>query len=193
MNYIVKLIENKQGKQFVIDNHYSHGCPGGSFCFGMYNKGILIGVAVFGQVAGQTTAQKWYPENPGGLIELRRLVCIDDTEQNAESFFIGKCLRYLKNNTNYKMVISLADPTYNHTGIIYKASNFKLVGRTRARSDNYKLDGVVVHHRSLEDKYKTNMKGLKQIFGKRLVGFRSKGKYVYLYDIRTKRERRKGI
>ena len=63
------------------------------------------------------------------LIELRRLCCIDDTPKNTESYFIGRTLRWMKNNTDIKKVISYADKTYNHEGGIY--SNFKHLGMTQ--------------------------------------------------------------
>ena len=44
-------------------------------------------------------------------MELRRLVCIDDTPKNTESYFIGKTLRWLKHNTDVEVVVSFVRST----------------------------------------------------------------------------------
>ena len=64
------------------------------------------------------------------VLELRRLCTVDDTPKNTESYFIGQTLKYLLKNTNVKTIIAYADPEYGHTGTIYKASNFELIGKT---------------------------------------------------------------
>ena len=71
-----------------------------------------------------------YTDDPDKILELKRLVCIDDTPKNTESYFIGWTLRWLQKNTDLEMIISYADKTYGHEGIVYKATNFDLVGQT---------------------------------------------------------------
>ena len=73
---------------------------------------------------------KKYAKAERKVIELKRLCCIDNTPKNTESYFIGKTLRWLKQNTDYDLVVSYADTFYGHSGVIYKASNFKHVGMT---------------------------------------------------------------
>jgi hypothetical protein len=59
---------------------------------------------------------------------LRRLACIDDTPKNTESYFVGKTLRWLIQNTQHKTMVTYADPSFNHTGIAYRACNMKYDG-----------------------------------------------------------------
>lgn len=96
-NFTVNLIEHKVAKVFVIANHYSQTCPEGQrFNFGLFDGSELIGVAIFGKPAGIHQAKFYYPTNPTKLLELRRLVCIDATPKNTESYFISQCIKYMK-------------------------------------------------------------------------------------------------
>lgn len=84
----------------------------------------LVGVAIFGDPFS-ARAKKKYGDN---ILEIRRIALIDNAPYNSESFFIGACLRYLKKNTDIEKIITYSDPTYGHTGTIYKASNFEYIG-----------------------------------------------------------------
>jgi hypothetical protein len=67
---------------------------------------------------------------PYNLSYLPNSLSIREEYINTESYFIGKTLRWLKKNTNFKIVISYADTFHNHQGTIYKASNFEYHGLT---------------------------------------------------------------
>ena len=58
------------------------------------------------------------------ILNLSRLVILPDMPQNSCSFLLGRTLRLLK-STPYRLVETFADTHQNHTGAIYKASNFK--------------------------------------------------------------------
>ena len=66
------------------------------------------------------TSKKYNPINPDKCFELRRLVCIDDTPKNTESYFIGQTFKWLKKNTDIEVIVSFADEEEGHTGVIYK-------------------------------------------------------------------------
>ena len=91
-----------------------------------------------------------YVDHEDELLELRRLCCIDKTPKNTESYFIGKTLRWLKKNTGVKRIVSYAEPFYEHSGTIYKASNFKHVGMS---SDGKKIlfEGKYYHDKCIRD------------------------------------------
>ena len=118
-------------KDFVETWHYSSNVNGLriSNVFGLFYEDNLIGAMIYGPL-GMANTWKKYADSESEIIELRRLCCIDNTPRNTESYFIGKTLRWLKKNTNYKIVISYADTFHNHQGTIYKASNFKHCGMT---------------------------------------------------------------
>jgi len=88
----------------------------------------MIGAMVYGSLGMVGVAEK-YTSNPSKILELKRLVCIDDTPKNTESYFIGWTLRWLQRNTDLEMIISYADKTFGHEGVVYKATNFECMGR----------------------------------------------------------------
>ena len=118
-------------RDFVETWHYSSNVNGLriSHVFGLFYQGNLIGAMIYGPL-GMANTWKKYADSENDIVELRRLCCIDNTPRNTESYFIGKTLRWLKKNTNFKIVISYADTFHNHQGTIYKASNFEYHGLT---------------------------------------------------------------
>lgn len=137
-DYHVKLVERRDVRDFIEKHHYSHNINGliSDYCFAMYDKeNNMVGAMIYGKMA---MANQWrkYAVNENSdhnsVIELRRLVLVDDTPRNSESYFIAKTLKWLKKNTNVEVIVSYADPNYGHEGIVYKASNFSYLGKTSA-------------------------------------------------------------
>lgn len=157
--YYVKKVERKEIKEFIEKHHYSHNINGciADYCFGLYLKStnILVGAMFYGKMAMANQYKKYGEQHE--VIELRRLVLVDDTPKNTESFFIGWSLRWLKKNTDIKTIVSYADPNYGHSGVIYKATNFKHVGMTSpGRVIIY--NGKKYHDKTIRTKYKGKLK-----------------------------------
>ena len=89
------------------------------------------------------------------------MCCIDDTPTNTESFFIGKTLRWIKQNTNIEVIVSYADLEQGHEGVIYKATNFHLLGQSGG-GRVLMVDGKKYHARSLGQKIKPYGRALKR-------------------------------
>lgn len=150
--YDVRLVDRAEIRGFMDTWHYSHTINGlhASYCFGMYYRDAMIGAMIYGGMAMRGQSVKYwddrvreayddgligYNDADRTVIELRRLACIDDTVRNAESYFIGRTLRWLKRNataTGIRTVISYADERFRHHGTIYQAANFTHVGMTPA-------------------------------------------------------------
>ena len=191
--FTVEHCERNEIRDFVETWHYSKNINGLSCAhnFKLLYDGHIIGACIFGKIA-MAGVWKKYAENGEDLIELRRLCCIDETPKNTESYFVGKCLNWLKNNTDIKTVISYSDLTYNHTGIIYKASNFELVGQT--------LPGKVImyqdkryHDKTIRTMYKGQLKPYAQRIKDALETGEAyytdtKSKNIYIYDLESKRK-----
>lgn len=145
---------NSSVRRFLKKWHYSDYVniqAKETFClFRPGNFGIpeMIGVCIYTRPAGPSAAQSYYPENPEQCLELRRLCLIDDTPKNAESFFIGKTLRYLKQKTPWEFVLSYADEDQGHSGVIYRATNFEYLGKT-SPGKTLEVDGTRFHIRTL--------------------------------------------
>jgi hypothetical protein len=108
----------------------------------------LVGVCVYTRPAGAAAAQKYYPEEPDKCLELRRLCLIDETPKNAESYFVSRTIKWLKRNTEWKFIVSYADPEQGHEGVIYRAANFKYEGVT-GEGSQLMVDGEKFHIRTL--------------------------------------------
>ena len=95
--FIVTPCEREDIKNFIETHHYSKNINGciSDYCFKLTRGGEIIGAMFFGRMA---MAGQWkkYANDPCDVTELRRLVCIDDTPKNTESYFIGWTLRWLK-------------------------------------------------------------------------------------------------
>lgn len=67
----------------------------------------------------------------GKTWELARLYLLDEVPKNAETWLIGKSVRWIKREyPDVKNLVSYADPSAGHRGTIYKAANWKEDGRT---------------------------------------------------------------
>lgn len=147
------------------------------YCFGLFDQEKLIGACIFGRPA---MANQWkkYAEKAEDLIELRRLACIDDTPRNTESYFIGHCLRWLKHHTELKIVLSYADANYGHSGIIYRASNFKYNGLT-SKGRVIIWNGKKYHDKAIRTKNKGELKP----FAKQLKSALETGEAYYITQL----------
>lgn len=188
----VKPVERSVIKDFLEYWHYSHSINGlhSDYCFGLYYQDILIGAMIYGKLA-MANCWKKYASKECDVTELRRLARIDKTAKNTESYFIGHTLRWLKKNTNLKIVVSYSDLNYSHTGIIYKASNFELIGQTS-------IGRVIIRHsdnRKYHDKaIRTKYNGCLKPFALRLIKDLENGaahyetqkpKNIYIYKLKT--------
>lgn len=177
---------------FIEKNHYSgsiNGCIA-DYCFKLLLKDKMIGAAFFGRMA-MAGQYKRFANTPEEVTELRRLCCVDDTPKNTESYFISKMLKWLKKNTNIKIVVSYADAEYKHTGVIYKAANFKYLGL----SPGAKIivwNGKKYHDKAIRTKYKGQLKP----FARRIKDAleqgdafykKTAGKHTYIYNIAERR------
>lgn len=192
ITYTVEPCERKEIRDFIEKWHYSHNINGllSQYCFKLMDGDTMVGAMIYGGL-GMANCWKKYAENKEDIIELRRLCCIDDTPKNTESYFIGKTLKWLLKNTSIKKVISYADNTYGHKGVIYQASNFKHLGKT-AKGRVIMWQGKRYHDKTIRTKYKGELKPfakrVKEALEKGEAYYEeTKGKEIYLYDLEGRR------
>lgn len=192
ITYTVEPCERKEIRDFIEKWHYSHNINGllSQYCFKLMDGDTMVGAMIYGGL-GMANCWKKYAENKEDIIELRRLCCIDDTPKNTESYFIGKTLKWLLRNTSIKKVISYADNTYGHKGVIYQASNFKHLGKT-AKGRVIMWNGKRYHDKTIRTKYKGELKPfakrVKEALEKGEAYYEeTKGKEIYLYDLEGRR------
>lgn len=131
-DFEVQSIPAYIGKMFVVKHHYTRGIHNGPICVGLLKNGELVGVCAFAAPSSEyVRASVFGEEYKDSVIELHRLVLLDDVPKNAESFFIVRALKQLKlSRPYYNAVISFADPTQGHVGVIYQATNALYCGRS---------------------------------------------------------------
>lgn len=196
MDYITKQVDRADIRDFIEAYHYSKSINGciSDYCFALYSaEGFMIGAMFYGRMA---MANQWckYGDNAADVIELRRLVLVDDTLCNAESYFIGASLKLLASAWNPNgVVVSYADSEHGHSGVVYKASNFCYRGSipgARVIVHN----GKRYHDKTIRTKYKGELKP----FAKRVKDALESGeayykccavKHVYVYFLNKKQRK----
>lgn len=104
-------------------------------------RGEPVGACVFALPPKQTA--KRYG---GETWELARLYVKDEVPSNAETWFIGAAVRYIKrHHSSVCYLVSYADPAAKHKGTIYRAANWLSDGMTdqerRTLRSNYRANG----------------------------------------------------
>ena len=194
-DFTVELVQRNAVVGFIEKHHYSHNINGvqSYYHFGLFRDGKfglpeMIGAMLYAMPSMPSTAKKYNPINPDKCFELRRLVCIDDTPTNTESYFIGQTFKWLKQNTDIEVIVSFADEEYGHSGIIYKATNFEYLGTT-SPSKKLIVDGKEYHSRSLNQSDRPYGRELKRRYDagdENIYWKNTKFKHIYVYYFNKK-------
>lgn len=188
-DYEIKKIPCKIAKEYIIKNHYSHGCHNApSPCFGLFDGENLIGVLMFATPCSEAVRSSIFgEEHKSKVIELHRLHILDVTPCNTENWFISRCLKLLlEEKPQIRAVISFSDLTEGHTGVIYKATNAFLCGQTGKATFFIDSDGRLRHPRQCG----VNITK-KEAENRGWTPVRRGAKNRYLYILGSKTERRK--
>lgn len=111
----------------MIRKHYIGKWPGVCVLVLALMRGAeALGVVVYALPPRETS--KRYG---GETWELARLWLDDAVPKNAETWLIAKSVKYIRqNHPEVKVLVSYADPSVGHAGVIYKAANWVVDGRT---------------------------------------------------------------
>jgi hypothetical protein len=123
----------------AIAKHYLGKWPGVTvLTLGLLRNWEVLGVCVFA-LPPRETAKRY-----GCTVwELARLWIDDAVPTNAETFLIGRSIRYVRqHHKSVGLIVSYADPSAGHSGTIYKASNWKPDGRTDEGRKTPRVDYV---------------------------------------------------
>ena len=140
-----------ESKDFKFSK-YSYGLYRNSFT-NILRIGGPIGVCIFTKIPVPEIAVGAFGlqrDEQEGLYELSRL-CIDPQTQKEEynitSWFLSRCIKRFRKETEVKAIISYADSS-RHSGTIYRATNFKYFGLTDKKSDFWikQPDGSFIKH-----------------------------------------------
>lgn len=192
-NYEVKKITRKDCEEYILNIHYAKRYPSVSFAFGLFHNDILCGIVTYGTppsaplrrgIAGD--------EYKLDILELNRL-CLRNNEKNEASFLIGKSLKMLPQN---KIVVSFADTSKNHYGVIYQATNFYYCGLSAKRTD-WKIKGKEhLHGQTIADEFrgvKNRAQALRDKYGSDFYSADRPRKHRYIIFTGDKRFKRKAL
>jgi len=186
--YAIKQIDYKTAMDIVIKNHYLHRKAPCSFAFGLFDKDEIVGVIIYGKPASAPLCKGICGEDESKNVgELTRLWLDDKLPKNCESFLIGNTIRKQK----YQIVVSYADSSQNHIGIVYQATNWIYTGLSAKRTECY-IEGLEGQHcRTLWRNY--TKKQLYEKYGDRLKEKQRPQKHRYVFFNCNKRRKRELI
>lgn len=189
--YTVRKMNSKQGKEFIKEHHYSKGCHNGPMCYGMFDSSdVLVGVCAFATPCSENVRRSVFGEEMKSTVtELHRLVLLDEIPPNAESWFIAKALKLLKQDKpEYRAVLSFADATEGHVGTIYQATNALFCGTSGKATFYFDVTGRLRHPRQNG----VNI-SKQEALNRGWIAVKRDGKYRYLFLLPNSKWDRKNL
>ncbi len=179
-----------EATKFACENfHYSKKVPRSKLVrHGVWENGKFIGVVVYGDSSTVNMCSPYGLEYTE-VCELRRVALT--THKHPVTQIISKSLKLLhKTNPNLQLVISYADKSQNHLGVIYQAGSWIYEGETKKEVVEICINGEKVHRRSVYDRYGTSsLKWIKENIDENAYSIKGKGKFKYIFPL-TKKSRK---
>lgn len=164
--YRVGEVSESAAKAFICAHHYSASYPAARYRVGLFDTaeggGALVGACVFSVPMSQGVLPR-YADLGGDTragVELGRLVLRGEVPYNAESWFVARALKQVREALGVRFVLSYSDPVERlsaggevvkpgHVGTVYQALGARFMGRSTSRVLLLAPSGVVVSARAL--------------------------------------------
>jgi hypothetical protein len=166
----------KAAQQMVREHHYAKGGSNTAvYVHGLYRRedDALMGIAwwlpptrVAAESVNKTNWQK--------VLSLTRMVILPGVPKNAASFLLSKSVKLIRRDGRFTDLVTYADESQGHTGLVYRTANWRYVGRTGPYSKWQSQDGRQVAAKATYNRTKAEMLAL----GHQRVGAFYKHKYV---------------
>lgn len=166
--FAVDVIDTvKQAAPFVRQHHYAGSMPVTRLSVGLFRNGgggcsELVGVCVFAHPVNNASVPKSAGlADPRTACDLGRLVLLDDTGGNAESWMLSRAFKLLRQGKpEIISVISYADPIRRtderghvfmpgHVGTLYSVMGSRYTGRSSPRIDLILPNGQPISSRAV--------------------------------------------
>ena len=186
-NWRVEQVPNAEAQEIVVKNHYLHRKAPCSQAFGLFDEANnLRGVVMYGTPSSSSLRAGIAGKDQAfNVMELTRLWIDDDTPKNAESFLIGNSIKKCEK----EIIVSFADTSQNHLGVVYQATNWIYTGLSAKRTD-WTVEGIEKHGHTWADKY--SAAEMRELYGDRFSLVPRSRKHRYLF-INAKGFRRKEL
>ena len=129
-DYGIRDIGQAEALALVKQYHYAKGGSNtGVYRHGLYhrdNPDEILGVAWWippTKAAALSVHEEWRR-----VLTLTRLVVKPEVPQNAASFLIARSIKEIKKDRKWVALVTYADEGQEHTGAIYRATNWEYVG-----------------------------------------------------------------
>ncbi len=176
-DYVTSRIAHAVAAPFIREHHYARGCANTSTeAFGLFRRSELVGAAVW-MPPTRVCAETVDREDWRRVISLSRLAVAPTEPTNAESFFIGAMLRAMNREGRWVSAVTFADESQGHGGTIYRATNWRYLGRTKPEPRWEDENGKQVSRLATKSRTAGDMTKL----GHRMVGKFSKHKFVFRF------------
>jgi hypothetical protein len=146
---VVKEVDSKFARPYIATYHYSKTMPDStkSVFAGFYGDKLAGGI-VFGMGSGKNQYTALFPNIQNGqYLELTRMWSADGMPRNTESKLISESIKMLPSDV--QILMSFADPSHNHAGTIYQATNWYYCGMSNGGRQLITEDGIEKHTRLL--------------------------------------------
>ena len=177
--YRVEKIPAHETHWFLLNKHYAKRIPSISYAYGLFYGLDLVGVATYGKPASTTLCTgicgKEYAED---VIELNRLSLLHN-KKNEASKLISYSLKLLPKP---KIVVSYADTSQNHVGIVYQATNWIYTGLSASRKE-YAIRGMENLHSRTISGMGSSIEEIKKIYGDDFYYRERPRKHRYVYFV----------
>lgn len=177
VDYEVKTVPLIVCQEMVAKYHYAKGGSNTAvFRHGLFLKAApetCLGVAWWIPPT-KAAALKNYPQNWQAVLVLSRLVVCPEVPQNGASFLIMQSVKLIRQDPRWEYLLTYADEWQNHSGAIYKATNWKLLGKTNPEVTWVDSNGRMIARKAgPHTRTKTEMEAL----GYKIIGRYSKYRF----------------
>jgi hypothetical protein len=174
----VRDVDIGTARNLVEQLHYAAGASNtATYLHGLFRKDAFF----LGQCQGvawwipptRSAAEATFPENWEGVLALSRLAIDPSVPANACTFLLARSVRRV-DRKRWPCLVTYADEWRGHSGTIYKASNWRYVGKTKPERT------YVRHGRMVARKAGGNTRTHEEMLsiGAQCVGSFSKHKFV---------------
>ena len=154
MDLNVKEIGYNQAKKWLLNYHYAKRVCNVMHSFGLFEDSKIIGVVTYGMPPSATLCSSICGEEfKNNVLELNRLVSMEDLPKNALSYFVSNSIKMIGKD---KIIVSFADANQDHNGYIYQATNFIYTGVSSNTSKLVDKFGAEFHFRNIGHYQKNN-------------------------------------
>lgn len=126
-----KLLSVAMIEQF----HYSRSAPRmAAYRHGLYrkdNKDVLLGVAWWCPTTREASIATFPEGDWKRVMALSRLVILPHVPTNAASMLMSRSIKLIKQDGRFDCLVTYADTFKEHTGSIYRATNWEYMGVTK--------------------------------------------------------------